>query len=180
MAYNDGIFLWEYEKDSNEYKSNQMIAYAQSGRHSRGGMNEEGIYVAAISGSVRIYDMKYYNNPDHKIKLLNTFSHYSTAVNECFFKNPVSAMCCEYVGYIKEYDLNNPHSMPTSTIFNKTTDLSGLISCMGTKDKKYIIAGGQQKLHILDAEDGTLRHNLDYSANVPYCAQQIAEVRPIF
>ena len=47
-------------------------------------------------------------------------------------------MCCDRVGYIKEYDLNNPHSIPTPTIFNKTTALSYLFSYMETKDKKYI------------------------------------------
>ena len=43
----DGISLWEYEKESKEYKPNQMISYGESGGHRRGGMNEEGIYVAA-------------------------------------------------------------------------------------------------------------------------------------
>ena len=179
MTYNDGISLWEYEKESEEYKSNQMITYEENGYHRRGGMNEEGIYVAAgyVSNNVKIYDMKYYNYPDHKIKLLNTFSH-SHYVFECFFKNSVCAMCCDYDGYIKEYDLSNPHSIPTPTIFNKTTDLTGLRSIMETKDKKYIIAGSYQKLYILDAEYGTLTYTYYYSANGGYYAYQIAEVRP--
>ena len=174
----DGISLWKFEKESKEYKSNQMIAYGENGYHRRGGMNEYGIYVAAgyYSYNVKIYDMKYYNYPDHKIKLLNTFSH-SNSVYECFFKNSISAMCCDEGGYIKEYDLSNPHSIPTPTIFNKTA-LSPLFSCMGTKDKKYIIAGSYDKLYILDAEDGTLTYTLDYSANGGQYAYQIAEVRP--
>ena len=181
VTNDDGISLWEYEKESEEYKSKQMIAYGESGRLGRGGMNEEGIYVAAGFGSnnTKIYDMKYYNYPDHKIKLLQSFSH-SHWVYECFFKNSVSAMCCDKAGYIKEYDLSNPHSIPTPTIFNKKTDLGKLKSCMVTKDKKYIIiAGGDySKLYILDAEDGTLTHTLNYSTNGGSSVKQIAEVRP--
>ena len=157
-----------------------MIAYEESGEHKKGGINEEGIYVAAGSYNidVKIYDMKYYNYPDHKIKLLQSFSHSST-VFECFFKNSVSAMCCNYDGNIMEYNLSNPHSIPTPTIFNKTTALTALISCMGTKDKKYIIAGSySNKLYILDAEDGTLTYTLDYAANGGSYTEQIAEVRP--
>ena len=180
VTYNDGISLWEYEKESKGYKSNQMIAYGDSGYHRRGGMNEEGIYVAAGWGSynVKIYDMKYYNYPDHKIKLLQSYSH-SGGVSECFFKNSVCAICCDWAGYIKEYDLSNPQSIPTPTIFNKTA-LSALYSIMETKDKKYIIAGGYNpiKLYILDAEDGTLTNTLHYEANGGYYPEQIAEVRP--
>ena len=175
----DGIYFWEYEKESEEYKSNQMITDAQSGDHRRGEINEEGIYVVAGYGSnnVKIYDMKYYNYPDHKIKLLQSFSH-STNVFECFFKNSTSAICCDWDGYINEYNLSTPNSIPTPNIFNKTTDLSTLFSCMETKDKKYIIAGGNNKLYILDAEDGTLTNTLDYSANGGNYPEQIAEVRP--
>ena len=174
----NGISLWDYEKESKEYKSNQMIAFGESGYHRRGGMNEDGIYVAAgyYSNNVKIYDMKYYNYPDHKIKLLQSFSH-SNWVFECFFKNSVCAMCCDRAGYIKEYDLSNPHSIPTPTIFSKTA-LGQLRSIMGTKDKKYIIAGSYDKLYILDAEDGTLTYTLDYAANGGWYAEQIAEVRP--
>ena len=176
---NNGIYFWEYEKESEEYKYNQLIASAQNGYHRRGEINEEGIYVVAgyYSENVKIYDMKYYNYPDHKIKLLKAFSH-SDYVSECFFKNSVSAMCCDDDGYIKEYNLSNPHSIPTPTIFNKTTDLRDLASCMETKDKKYIIAGGIRILYILDAEDGTLTNTLNYSANGGEYVLQIAEIRP--
>ena len=179
VTFGDGIFLWEYEKESEEYKSNQMITVGESGGHRRGEINDEGIYVAAgyTSCNVKIYDMKYYNYPDHKIKLLQSFSHTFT-VYECFFKNSVCAMCCDRSGYIKEYDLSNPHSIPTPTIFNKTTDLGALRSIMETKDKKYIIAAGLRKLYILDAEDGTLTYTLDYAANGGHYAYQITEVRP--
>ena len=178
VTYEDGIYLWEYEIESEEYKSNQMIALGESGEHKRGGMNEDGIYVVAglFSRNVKIYDMKYYNHPDHKIELLQTFSH-SNWVEECFFKNSVCAMCSDGAGYIKEYDLSNPHSIPTPTIFNKTA-LGALHSIMETKDEKYIIAGGDNKLYILDAEDGTLTYTLDYVANGVGYAYQIAEVRP--
>ena len=175
-----GIYFLEYEEESEEYKSNQIIiASAHSGRHRRGEINEKGIYVVAgySSFNVKIYDMKYYNYPDHKIKLLQSLSHSST-VFECFFKNSISAMCCDHTGYIKEYNLSNPHSIPTPTIFNKTIDLSGLYSCMETKDKKYIVAGGLRNLYILNAEDGTLAHTLHYSANGGFYVWQIAEVRP--
>ena len=180
VTWDNGISLWGYEKASEEYKSNQMIAYEQSGGHRRGEMNEVGIYVAAggASSNVKIYDMKYYNYPDHKIKLLNTFSYPSTTVYGCFFKNSVSAFCCDFDGYIKEYDLSNPHSIPTPTIFNKTA-LSELTSCIETKDNKYIIAGGDfNKLYILGAEDGSLTYTLGYAANGGWYARQIAEVRP--
>ena len=177
VTYNDGIYLWEYEEVLEEYNHIQMIAVEQSGNHRRGEMNEEGIYVSAGLGSnnVKIYDMKYYNYPEHKIQLLQSFSH-SSNVWECFFKNSVSAICCEWDGYIKEYDLSNPNSIPTPQIFNKTA-LDALYSCMQTKDKKQIIAGGENKLYILDAEDGTLQNTLDYSANGGSYASQIAEVR---
>ena len=50
---------------------------------------------------------------------------------------------------------------------------------MQTNDKKYIIAGGDDKLYILEAKDGTLKNTLDYSANNKReYWQQIAEVRP--
>ena len=155
-----------------------MIAYAQSGWLKRGGMNEEGIYIVAGSNSdnVKIYDMKYYNYPDNKIKLLNTFSH-SNCVEECFIKNSGSALCCDNSGTIKEYDLSNPQSIPNPTIFNKAA-LGGLWSCMETKDKKYIIAGGYKKLYILDAEDGTLIYTQYYSANGGTYVWHVAEVRP--
>ena len=177
VANNGGISLWEYEKESEEYKSNQMIAYGESGWHCRGGMNEEGIYIAAghDSKNVKIYDMKYYNYPDHKIELLRSFPH-TDNVNECFFKNSTSAMCCDTGGYIKEYNLSNPLSIPTPTIFHETA-LNTLVSIMETKDKKYIIAGGHQKLYILNA-NGTLNKTLDYSDNVGSYVNQIAEVRP--
>ena len=179
VTNNDGIYFWEYEKESEEYKSNQMIADAESGNHRRGEINEEGIYVVAgyVSNNVKIYDMKYYNYPDHKIKLLQSFSH-SDDVYECFFKNSISAICCDWDGYIKEYNLSNPHSIPTPIIFNKTTSLSRLTSCMETKDKKYIIAGGNNKLYILDAENGNLKYILNYSAIGEGYVEQIAEVRP--
>ena len=156
-----------------------MLTAEQNGLHKKGGMNEDGIYVVAggSSNNVKIYDMKYYNYPDNKIKLLNTFSH-SDYVYECFFKNSTSALCSDNDGYIKEYDLSNPHSIPTPTIVNKTPILSSLVSCIETKDKKYIIAGGHQKLYILDAEDGTLIYSLDYEVNEGDFIYQIAEVRP--
>ena len=173
----DGIYFWEYEEVSEEYNHLQMISSAQSGRHRRGEMNEEGIYVSAgyDSHNVKIYDMKYYNYPENKIKLLHSFSH-TAIVFECFFKNSVSAICCDYDGYIKEYDLSNPNSIPTPQVFNKTA-LDTLSSCMQTKDKKQIIAGGRNKLYILDAEDGTLQNTLHYSANGGSFAYQTAEVR---
>ena len=49
---------------------------------------------------------------------------------------------------------------------------------MGTKDKKYIIAGGYNKLYILDAEDGNLKHTQHYSANGGVFVEQMAVVRP--
>ena len=177
VTYNDGIYFWEYEEISEEYNQLQMISFEQSGYHRRGEMNEKGIYVSAGSGSknVKIYDMKYYNYPEHKIQLLDSFSH-TNGVWECFFKNSVSAICCDWDGYIKEYDLSNPNSIPTPTVFNKTA-LDGLISCMQTMDKKQIIAGGFNKLYILDAEDGSLQNTIDYSANGGSSVEQIAEVR---
>ena len=159
-----------------------MIALGKSGRYSRGEMNEEGIYVTA--GDVKIYDMKYYNYPEHKIKFLQSFPHsYDVnSVTECFFKNSITAMCCDMDGYIKEFNLSNPHFIPTPTIFNKTTgDLRRLYSCMVTKDKKYIIAaGGEYKLYFFDVEDGTLTYTLHYETNGEEYdhAYQIAEVRP--
>ena len=177
VTYNDGIYFWEYEKVAEEYNHLQMISFAQSGKHRRGEMNEEGIYVSAgyASNNVKIYDMKYYNYPENKIQLLQSFSH-TNFVFECFFKNSVSAICCNKNGYIKEYDLSNPNSIPTPQVFNKTA-LDGLRSCMQTKDKKQIIAGGENKLYILDAKYGTLQNTLDYSANGGYADYQIAEVR---
>ena len=85
-----------------------MISNAQSGQHKRGEMNEEGIYVSAgyegiyvsagyDSNNVKIYDMKYYNYPEHKIQLLDSFSH-TAIVCECFFKNSVSAIYCDCDG----------------------------------------------------------------------------------
>ena len=126
--------------------------------------------------------MKYYNYPDNKVQLLQTFSH-ANHVDECIFKNSTCALCCDNSGYIIEYDLNNPVSMLPPTEFNKTTYLNKLDSCMQTKDKKYIIAGGENNLYILDAEYGTLQHSFEYSVNggmdptysINY---QIAEVRP--
>ena len=155
----DGIYFWEYEKVSEKYNNLQMISSAQSGQHRRGEMNEEGIYVSAGLGSnnVKIYDMKYYNYPENKIQLLNSFSH-TNWVHECFFKNSISAICCDEGGYIKEYDLSNPNSIPTPQVFNKTA-LGYFRSCMQTKDKKQIIAGGYKKLYILDAVDGTLQYS---------------------
>ena len=173
----DGIYFWEYEEVSELYNHLQMISSAQSGEHRRGEMNEEGIYVSAglSSRNVKIYDMKYYNYSENKILLLDSFSHTSN-VDECFFKNSVSAICCEEGGYIKEYDLSNSNSIPIPQVFNKTA-LNILTSCIQTKDKKQIIAGGRNKLYILDAEDGTLQNTLDYSANGGNVAYQIAEVR---
>ena len=177
MTQYDGIYLWEYEKVSEEYNRLQIISKEQSGYLHRGEMNKEGIYVSggADSKNVKIYDMKYYNYPDNKIQLLGTFSH-TNGVWECFFKNSVSAICCDWDGYIKEYDLSNPNSIPTPQVFNKTV-LDTLTSCMQTKDKKHIIAGNYRKLYILDPEDGTLQKTLDYSANGGYYVNQIAEVR---
>ena len=120
VTEDDGLSLWEYDKVSEEYNPLQMIAYEQSGNYRRGGMNEEGIYVAAgyMSNNTKIYDMKYYNYPDHKIKLLNSFSH-SYYVTECFIRNSGSALCCDSDGYIKEYDLSHPLSLPSPVAFNK-------------------------------------------------------------
>ena len=83
----DGIYFWEYEEVSEEYNHLQMISFEQSGSHRRGEMNEEGIYVSAGSGSnnIKIYDMKYYNYPENKILLLDSFSH-TNNVDDCFFK----------------------------------------------------------------------------------------------
>ena len=177
VTKDDGIYFWEYDEVSEEYNHLQMITLELSGEHKRGEMTEEGIYVSAGLGSlnVKIYDMKYYNYPENKIQLLDSFS-YSNFVHECFLKNSVSAICCDVDGYIKEYDLSNPNSIPTPQEFNKTA-LDRLFSCMQTKDKKQIIARGENKLYILDAEDGTLQNTLDYSANGGNRVFQIAEVR---
>ena len=177
-TWSDGMHLWEYDEISEEYNSQQMISNEQSGEHRRGEINEEGIYVVAgyRSKNMKIYDMKFYNYPEHKIQLLDSFSH-SSDVYECFYKNLGCAICCDLDGYIKEYDLNNPLSVPPPTVFNKTA-LRNLRSCMQTKDKNYIIAGSSFKLYILDAEDGTLLNTIDYSANGGYYAWQIAEIRP--
>ena len=173
----DGIYFWEYEEVSKEYTHLQMISNAQSEQHYRGEMNEEGIYISAGSSSrnVKIYNMKYYDYPENKIQLLDSFSH-TDYVYECFFKNSVSAICCDMAGYIMEYDLSNPNSIPSPQVFNKTA-LDTLRSCMQTKDKKQIIAGADTKLYILDAEDGTLQNTLDYSVNGGSRTWQIAEVR---
>ena len=72
--------------------------------------------------------------------------------------------------------MSNPNSIPTPQVFNKTA-LDILTSCIQTKDKKQIIAGGRNKLYILDAEDGTLQNTLDYSANGGSFAYKTAEVR---
>ena len=177
VTVEDGIYFWEYEEVSKEYNYLQMISFAQSGEHKIGEMNEKGIYVSTGLGSdnVKIYDMKYYNYPEHKIQLLDSFSHVDD-VSECFFKNSVSAICCDQDGYIKEYDLSNPNSIPTPQVFNKTA-LDRLHSCMQTKDKQQIIAGSRNKLYILDTEDGTLQNTLDYSANGGDSVYQIAEVK---
>ena len=172
---NDGINIWEY----NQYNFLQMITNAQSGGHRRGGMNEEGIYVVAghHSNNTKIYDMKYYDYPDQKLQLLSSFPN-SHNVNECFFKNSTCAVCCDGDGYMKEYDLSNPHSIPPPLVFNKIA-LDELWSCMQTQDKKYIIAGGYgSKLYILDAKDGSLLNTQDYSTNGGERPGQIAEVRP--
>ena len=177
MTDNNGIYFWEYDCVSEEYNSLQMLTEAESGNHNRGQMNDEGIYVAAGSSSnnVYIYDMKYYNYPDHKIQLLNSSSH-SHLVYECFFKNSVSAICCDNDGYLKEYDLSNPEFLPPPTIIYKSS--KGLKSCMQTKDKKHIVAGLENELYILNAE-GTLQHKLDYSSNENngWYVSQIAEIR---
>ena len=154
------------------------MTYAQSGGHRRGEMNEKGIYIAAGSDSnnTKIYDMRYYNHSDNKIQLLASFSH-SYIVFECFFKNSTSALCCDDDGYIKEYDLTNPHSISSPTVFNKTA-LSTLRSCMQTKDKKHIIAGSWQKFYILNAEDGSVKNTHIYTENEGVYAYQIAEIRP--
>ena len=172
---NIGIYFWEYDCVSEEYNSLQMLTEVESGEHNRGQMNDEGIYVAAGSSSnnVYIYDMKYYNYPDHKIQLLHSSLH-SNSVNECFFKNSVSAICCDNDGYLKEYDLSNLEVLPPPTIIYNSS--KGLKSCMQTKDKKHIVAGLQNELYILDAE-GSLQHTLDYGLNEGWYVSQIAEIR---
>ena len=66
VIFGEEITLWEYE-GSDVYTPQQMIAPAQSGQHRRGEMSEKGIYVVAgwNSSNTKIYDMKYYNYPDH-------------------------------------------------------------------------------------------------------------------
>ena len=170
----EGIDLWNYEETTDAYTMNHIMP---SGSGRRGEMNEEGIYVLGGGGSlkVQIYDMKYYNYPDKKIQLLNSFSDSnSVSVSECIFTNSVSVLCCDRGGYIKEYDLSNPHSIPPPTVFNKTA-LSDLQSLIQTKDKKYIIAGGKYIFYILDAKDGTLKNT--HSTGKGW-SMQIAEIRP--
>ena len=120
--------------------------------------------------------MKYNNYPDKKIRLLKTFSH-TDNVRECFFKNSESALCCDRDGYIIEYDVADPQSIPTPTIFNKST-LNELYSCMQTMDKKYIIAASGQKFYILDATDGIVKRIHYYSNVEGWNSKQIAKIRP--
>ena len=178
-TWGDGIDLWKYNTETGKYSPTKMIEFDKSGRHRRGEMNEDGIYLAPgyYHHNVKIYDMKYYNYPDKKIQLLGIFPH-SDNVHECFFKNSVTALCCDFIGYIKEYNVTNPQSIPEVTIFNKTTAMTQLSSCMQTGDKKYIIAGGDSILYILDVKDGTLKYTQKYTANGGGLVVQIAEVRP--
>ena len=178
ITYEDGIYLWGYDKEAEVYNPTQIIAFEQSGHPRRGRMNQKGIYIVAGWGSsnVKIYDMKYYKYSNQKIRLLNTFSH-SDAVAECLFKNPVSAICCDYGGYIKEYDLTNTESIAIS-IFNQTV-LDQLVSCMQTEDMKYIIAGSLNKFYILNATDGALINFHNYGDNSgEWNTEEIAEIRP--
>ena len=175
-TWGDGIDLWKYNTEAGKYSPTKMIEFDKSGRHRR---NEDGIYLAPgyYHHNVKIYDMKYYNYPNEKIQLLGIFPH-SDRVLECFFKDSVIALCCDGAGYIKEYNVTNPQSIPEATIFNKTTAMSALCSCMQTGDKKYIIAASYSILYILDVKDGTLKYTQKYTKNGGRWTSQIAEVRP--
>ena len=170
LGNKDGIYLWKYKKELGRYIPTNMLR--DSSMYGRGGMNNKGIYIIGGKDKVSIYDMKYFTHFNQKIELLGSFS-VSTFVWECLFKDPESAICCDHDGYIMEYDLSNLHSLTPPTVFNKTTALSGLFSCMLTKDKKHIIAGADKRFYILDA-NGSLKNSQEYENAYP---RQIAEVR---
>ena len=171
ITQNTGISLWTYEEKSEIYNQISM----HSGQYGRGEVNENGIYVVGGgNNSVMVYDMKYYNHPDKKLQLLDEASH-SNTIPECFLKDSLSAICCDWDGFLKEYDLTNPHSITPTTIFYK--EGTTFNSCMLTKDKKYIIAGSTNMLYILDAGDGTLRTIHKYPDNRGSVVSQIGEVR---
>ena len=118
-----------------------------------------------------------YNNGDEKIKLLHTFSHTDT-VYECIMKNEVSALCCDLGGYIKEYNLTNPDSIPPPTQFNQYTPNNKLHSLILTVRGKYVIGGSYGELYFMNKENGTLTDIHTYiSGGSPHAAYQIAEVR---
>ena len=178
-TWSDGIDLWKYDKESGGYNPTNLIEYSKSGKHRRGEMNKDGIYIAPgyYDPNVKIYDMKYYNYPDNKIQLIRNFSH-TDHVRECFLRNSVTALCCGTDGYIKTYNLTDPYSIPDPTIFKKTTTLSPIISCMQTQDKKHIITVGYSMLYILDADNGTLKNTQNFTSNGGRYTWQIAEIKP--
>ena len=120
--------------------------------------------------------MNYYDQANQRIKLLRTFPH-SFPVQECFFKTSEMAICCDEGGYIMAYDLADPNSIPFPSVFN-TTELDSIYSCILTKNKKYIIAGSNRKLYIINAKDGNLQKTHNYLSIEGNHAIQIAEVRP--
>ena len=181
ITMGEGIYLWRYDNSFGSFNPTHMINVAESGEHKRGAMNREGIYIVAgyRSNDVKIYDMKYYNHEDQKIKLLRTFSH-TDFVYECIFKNAVSALCCDRGGYIKEYDLTNPNSIPDPTVFNRVT-LNGLHSLILARNGKgdiFVIGGSYDKLYIINAESGDLNNIQTYIVGgSPHAVYQIAEIR---
>ena len=176
----EGIDLWKYDENLKIYNPIQMIQHTESGDHSRGEMNERGIYIGAGNDSidVKIYDMKYYNHENYKIKLFRKFT-YSKRATACIFLNTYQAICCFFDGYLRSYDLTNMNSI-TETIFTQTNSLRVLRSLLYTEDKQNIIAGGNGTIYIVDIE-GILKYTHVYQDSSKLSIHpifQIAEIRP--
>ena len=135
-----------------------------------GAMNSEGIYIAPDSTNkqVDIYDMKYYNKGDRQIELIKTIPSTGN-IYSCFFLDVNIGICGDTSGNLISYDLESY----TSNIFNQTTELKNIMSCIYTSEG-YIVVGSRGKISVLDKEGYLQGSNSYLGDNQP---RRISEVR---
>ena len=169
VTWLEGIFYWEFDKNSKTYKSTQMIQGGNENQHHKGEMSSNGIFVVGgyFNNVVKFYNMNTLNDLIPKIELLKTVSHTGNVMN-CFVQNYTYVICIDKAGYAMKYDLISLEET------NSFSLIGGSFRTGIETIDKHIIIGEIGKFHILDKNLNLLKSH-EYSSTIEI--NEFAEVR---
>ena len=141
ITQNDGIYCWR--REGNDYISSHVVDAGS--QHNKGVVSVDGILIMAgyIANNVKIYNITKDTPPT--FNLLSTHPH-TNYILSCFLHNYENAICSDWAGYSKKYNL---HTLQQSDFYYSGG--KGIYSGIQTMDKLVILGGlDEGKIYILD------------------------------